>query len=233
MHITPSLLKIHRFSAWLLVIVTPLVIFSGFYAAKNYLSPGITPATARTWHQTILPLVFFVIFYAHTCLGIIMLSNRHTWLRHGMLQTIIVFVWTALFAIFAWYYFANAPTNQERQTAAYTSTQGDSSAIQLTQEEIARHQTAQDCWLIINGMVYDVTSFFSSHPGGAGTITPYCGKEGSNAFATKDAGAPHSNRANLILGEYLLGGIGSLVPRTTLEMVKSLPPPLLDDADNE
>ena len=32
-------------------------------------------------------------------------------------------------------------------------------------EEVAKHSTKEDCWLIINEEVYDVTEFMDIHPG--------------------------------------------------------------------
>ena len=34
-----------------------------------------------------------------------------------------------------------------------------------TRDEVARHNTRDDCWLIIDGNVYDVTSYIDQHPG--------------------------------------------------------------------
>ena len=35
----------------------------------------------------------------------------------------------------------------------------------FSREEVARHNTADDCWLIIRGKVYDVTTYVPDHPG--------------------------------------------------------------------
>lgn len=42
-------------------------------------------------------------------------------------------------------------------------------------EEIASHCRKDDCWLIINGAVCDVTSFILKHPGGENLIMKFAG----------------------------------------------------------
>lgn len=70
----------------------------------------------------------------------------------------------------------------------------------LTASEIARHSTANDCYLIINNNVYDVSSYIGSHPGGRQIITSSCGTEVSGIFARI-----HSNRAWDLLAKYKIG----------------------------
>lgn len=80
--------------------------------------------------------------------------------------------------------------------------------VMLTAQEAAKHNSASDCWLIINNKVYDVSSYLSFHPGNPDTITPYCGKEATNAFDTKNQGKPHSQQAGNLLTQYYLGDLG-------------------------
>lgn len=37
----------------------------------------------------------------------------------------------------------------------------------ISLDEVAQHNTQDDCWLIIHRKVYDVTSYIPKHPGGA------------------------------------------------------------------
>lgn len=35
-----------------------------------------------------------------------------------------------------------------------------------TEEEVAKHDTEEDCWTVYKGKVYDVTEYAAVHPGG-------------------------------------------------------------------
>jgi cytochrome b involved in lipid metabolism len=52
-----------------------------------------------------------------------------------------------------------------------------------------------------------VTSYLGIHPGGAGAILPYCGKDATTAFATKDISRPHSSAASNLLTNYYIGDL--------------------------
>ena len=36
----------------------------------------------------------------------------------------------------------------------------------FSEQDVAQHSSENDCWVIVHGKVYDVTSFLSEHPGG-------------------------------------------------------------------
>jgi L-lactate dehydrogenase (cytochrome) len=52
----------------------------------------------------------------------------------------------------------------------------------LTREEVAKHNTPEDCWVVLNGYAYDMTDFLEDHPGGEGIILKYAGRDASKTF---------------------------------------------------
>lgn len=36
----------------------------------------------------------------------------------------------------------------------------------ITVEELSKHATPKDCWVLVNGQVYDFSRWASNHPGG-------------------------------------------------------------------
>ena len=52
----------------------------------------------------------------------------------------------------------------------------------LTLEEVAKHNTKGDCWVVVNGQVLDVTSFLPDHPGGELAILTFAGRDASAEF---------------------------------------------------
>jgi cytochrome b involved in lipid metabolism len=91
---------------------------------------------------------------------------------------------------------AATPTPFPTPTAEVTTQAG------YTMEKVRENNSASSCWSIINGNVYDLTKWISSHPGGRSAITGICGRDGTSTFNGKHRGdgGPAS-----ILSGYLLG----------------------------
>ena len=73
----------------------------------------------------------------------------------------------------------------------------------IAMAEVQRHATRDSLWMVINGIVVDVTQFASSgaHPGGEAVLLPCGGTDASQAFAD----IYHSERAKEMLTKYQVG----------------------------
>ncbi|MEZ5266553.1 MAG: cytochrome b5-like heme/steroid binding domain-containing protein [Acidimicrobiales bacterium] len=89
-------------------------------------------------------------------------------------------------------------------TPTSTTTQPATSFAELT-----AHDSIDDCWLAIGGNAYDVTGYIQAHPGGSRTIIPWCDLEATVAFLTEDGRGEHSEEAEALLREYLIGPLSS------------------------
>ena len=72
----------------------------------------------------------------------------------------------------------NTPKGQH----THTHTQPAKIKTELTGTEVAKHNSASDCWVIVHGKVYDVTEFLPEHPGGSKIILKYAGKDATEEF---------------------------------------------------
>ncbi|EME46507.1 hypothetical protein DOTSEDRAFT_70495 [Dothistroma septosporum NZE10] len=52
----------------------------------------------------------------------------------------------------------------------------------LSTEEISKHTSPEDCWLVIDDQVWDCTSFAPEHPGGAHLLLQYAGRDATEAY---------------------------------------------------
>jgi cytochrome b involved in lipid metabolism len=94
---------------------------------------------------------------------------------------------------------SNISGNQASTTSSVTK-------ANLTLVEIAKHSSATDCWMAIDGQVYDLSQYIKDglHPGGD-KILNGCGKDASDMFHQIPK---HNNgRATATLPTYLLGAL--------------------------
>jgi len=72
----------------------------------------------------------------------------------------------------------------------------------ISLKETAQHSTAEDCWSVVNGNVYDLTQWINEHPGGSGPVESMCGIDASTAFNNQHngQGKPETALANFQIG---------------------------------
>jgi cytochrome b involved in lipid metabolism len=73
----------------------------------------------------------------------------------------------------------------------------------FTKEDVAKHDKKDDCWIIIDNNVCDITKFLDEHPGGPQILIMYAGKDCTEDFV--DIG--HSNDAIELMKKYKIGEI--------------------------
>ncbi|HLD91916.1 MAG TPA: cytochrome b5-like heme/steroid binding domain-containing protein [Patescibacteria group bacterium] len=98
-------------------------------------------------------------------------------------------------------YFSNNQVLEENKTLSTVSEK----TINMT--DVNLHNSKEDCWLVIEGGVYDVTSIISKHPGGE-IIVSACGTDATNKFNNRPvSGTSHSSLARKMLQSLRLGSL--------------------------
>jgi delta8-fatty-acid desaturase len=72
---------------------------------------------------------------------------------------------------------------------------------QYTMAEVSKHSKKDDCWIILDGRVYDITRFIDRHPGGVGPVVNMAGKDATDVFENYHAARVYKT----MLPTYLIG----------------------------
>ncbi|MBI5037545.1 MAG: cytochrome b5 domain-containing protein [Candidatus Kerfeldbacteria bacterium] len=125
---------------------------------------------------------------------------------------IIIIISIAIWTGYPYLQIGTPTTNTTTNGALTNKTTQTPSGMEI----LAQHNTIEDCWLLISGKIYGVSSYLATHPGGRDVIAPYCGKDATTAFSTKDGrGTTHSSFAVSELARFYLGTLESITPTTT------------------
>ncbi len=71
-----------------------------------------------------------------------------------------------------------------------------------TLADVAKHNKSTDCWQIIDGKVYNVTSYIPYHPGGPEKVIRECGKDSTKIFDLQ-----HNPQVKSLLPPYFVGDL--------------------------
>jgi len=76
----------------------------------------------------------------------------------------------------------NVGNSLGRDKIALNTPSAPTSNVNLTLAEVAKHRTNADCWFVVSGKVYNVSSYVSAHPGSTQNILSYCGPRRDHGF---------------------------------------------------
>jgi cytochrome b involved in lipid metabolism len=113
-----------------------------------------------------------------------------------------------IFAVFTAFLASAATIGILAKLAPRVEKPAGATARQVSPAELRRHATATDCWMAIEGGVYDFTGYISAHPTAPEVLAEWCGKEATEPFNTKGYGSPHSAAARAMLPRYFVGALG-------------------------
>ncbi|WVZ60576.1 hypothetical protein U9M48_010579 [Paspalum notatum var. saurae] len=83
-------------------------------------------------------------------------------------------------------------------------------------KEAALHNTPDDCWVVVDGKIYDVTKYLEDHPGGADVLLEATGKDATEEF--EDAG--HSKSAKEQMQDYFIGELDPTPEIPEMEVIR-------------
>lgn len=89
-------------------------------------------------------------------------------------------------------------------TGCTTTVNNNTPSQTYSMSEVQKHGSKSDCWMVIEGNVYNVTTFIAFHPGGD-VIAQGCGKDATQLFNTQGGQGSHSGSARAQLKDFLIG----------------------------
>lgn len=112
--------------------------------------------------------------------------------------------------------------------------------LALNMQEISKHNKPSDCFLLISGKVYNITSFFGSHPGGNSVMSATCGTDATVAYMTQDPNAKssrnrsaHSSGATSMLTDYYIGDLNQTIGQQVVSKTNSVVAPKAKGGDDD
>jgi len=96
-------------------------------------------------------------------------------------------------------------TNKQSEKNSQTTTTLPTTKTNVPLSEVQKHNTANDCWIIINEKAYSVSQYLTKHPGGTETLIPYCGSDATAAYVAIKRGKGHSSTADQLLTSLFVG----------------------------
>ncbi|KAK3179404.1 hypothetical protein K4F52_009149 [Lecanicillium sp. MT-2017a] len=97
------------------------------------------------------------------------------------------------------------PSFENRLEQQKAESVGSEAKKKLTREEIEKHDSQEDCWIVVDGRVYDATSVLSWHPGGGDIIMAHAGRV--HPKTSTEFNIVHDSYARQKLQECIIGSV--------------------------
>ena len=81
-----------------------------------------------------------------------------------------------------------------KQSAATPADSSTSDSDGITLADVATHSTVDDCWVAVDGIVYDLSGYATEHPGGDFRIAEICGTDATETFRNQHGNEGSPNR---------------------------------------
>lgn len=95
-----------------------------------------------------------------------------------------------------------APTSDEDTGSDEADEEQGSSVGSFSMDLVEENDSAESCWAVMDGTVYDLTDWIDEHPGGAERIEGLCGTDAAEAFEGQHGGSegPEQQLAEFEIG---------------------------------
>ena len=93
-------------------------------------------------------------------------------------------------------------SDNKPSSSSSSSDEKKASLPTFTLADISKHNKQSDCWIAMNGGVYNATEFLDEHPGGPELIMQHAGKD-----ATQDFSSIHSSSAFKLIEKLRIGSL--------------------------
>lgn len=104
------------------------------------------------------------------------------------------------------------PKTETSLTETTNSAGSVESSSALTMSEVAKRNTVDNCWAVVDGIVYDLTGYATSHPGGAINIENLCGTDATSGFKNQHGG---ESKPKSVLTGFEIGALGASATTST------------------
>lgn len=115
-----------------------------------------------------------------------------------------------------------APVREGPRPPKSESAPALSSMIKMfTMEEIEKHNSEESAWIVVDGGVYDTTSYLDDHPGGPASIIMNAGADATEEFMAIHSPAAQKQLEDFYIGEVEMDDVVEAPPPKPMHISKS------------